>query len=97
VTETRQQRNRRLYGRKRVPRSHRKIMLVLLAVSSPMAAYSLARAGMTRQYGPVQVALAAMQSRDWIKASTGEGRRRCYQVTYAGRMAIMELLDLPRG
>lgn len=89
------ERARKLYGRRRVPGSHRKIMLVLLARPAPMGSYSLARAARTRQYGSVQLALAQMETRDWLDAFTDGDRRRCYQITPAGRAAIMNLLGLP--
>ncbi len=90
------ERVRKLYGRNRVPGSHRKVMLVLLARPAPMGSFSLAKAAKTSRYGAVQRALWKMESIGWLAADTGPDDRRCYQITHPGRIAIMDLLGLPR-
>lgn len=89
-------RTRKLYGKRRVPGSHRKIMLVLLAHPAPMASFSLAKAAHTQRYGAIQRALWGMEERGWLDAFTDGDGRRCYQITPLGRTTIMDLLGLPR-
>jgi DNA-binding PadR family transcriptional regulator len=97
VIEEKSSRNRRLYGRRRVPRYHRRVMLVLLAEPAPLPGFSIAKLAMTQHYGQVQTMLWRLEKRGWLTPSTGAADRRCYQVTVPGRLAMMELLGLPRA
>jgi hypothetical protein len=95
VKEKRSARVRRLYGRRFLPSSHRKAMLVLATRPAPMSSSQLARAGHTQGYAGVQRALWKMESQAWVKPSRAEDGRRCYAVTAYGYRMIMELLGLP--
>lgn len=98
ATETAAERNRRLYGHPRVPRSHRRVMLALLAADG-LSGYPLSRLA---QAGPgaVYVVLDRLERRGWV---TGDWevredagpRRRFYALTPEGRANVTLLLGLP--
>ena len=91
-------RNFRLYGRHRIPRSHRRVMLVLLTGAGRLSGYPICRAAMTGP-GTVYPVLERMEKRGWVvgeweERSDGHPRRRFYRLTPAGRNNILELLGL---
>lgn len=94
--ETVGQRNRRLYGR-RIPRSHRRVMLALLAADG-LSGYPLSRAA---QVGPgtVYVALAHLEQLGWVGREKAEAYaapvRFGYTLTSKGRACVTLLLGLP--
>lgn len=97
VAETARQRNYRLYGRRRVPRSHRRIMLALLAAPG-LPAYPLSRLA-TVGSGKVFIVLWRMEDRGWVSRERHEGYatplRFAYALTPEGRAAVTALLGLP--
>lgn len=97
TVETQRQRNRRLYGRPRVPRSHRRVMLALLTGAPGLSGYPLARLAQVG-YGHVYVVLARMENRGLAEGKRMEGpypQRRAYALTPEGRAVVTQLLGLP--
>jgi len=88
-------RTRRLYGKRHLPRSHRKTMTILATRPSPMSSSQLAKAAHTPRYAAVQEALWKMEGLSWLKVSSAADGRRCYSVTTYGYRMIMELIGLP--
>ena len=94
-------RNFRLYGRHRIPRSHRRVMLVLLTGAGRLSGYPICRAAMTGP-GTVYLVLERMEKRGWVAGEWetpdplpgDRPRRRFYRLTPEGRSAVMELLGL---
>lgn len=96
--ETTAERNRRLYGRPRIPRSHRRVMLALLAADG-LSGYPLSRLA---QAGPgaVYVVLDRLERRGWVRGDweireDTRPRRRFYALTPEGRASVALLLGLP--
>ncbi len=104
MTGDRRERFLRLYfrnGRRRLPKSHRRVMVTFLANSRPCSGFQLgdrARVGTGTLY-PV---LATLERLGWIEAQLeepnplppGMGRRRLYRLTPEGREAVAVLLEL---
>ena len=92
------------YGRHRVPRSHRRVMLVLLTGASRLSGYPISRAAMTGS-GTVYIILARLERLGWVSSEwetpnplpDGQGRRRFYRLTAFGRERAMDLLGLDDG
>lgn len=89
---------RRLYGRKRVPRSHRRVMLALLSGAPGLSHYPLSRLAQVRSIAAVRT-LARMESRGWVEGKPGTPntnglRRRFYRLTPKGHAAVTYLLGL---
>lgn len=89
---------RRLYGRPRIPRSHRRVMLALLSGAPGLSGYPLSRLAQVGS-GTVYIALARMESRGWVVGDWGTpdangNRRRFYTLTPKGRAAVTLLLGL---
>lgn len=94
--ETVRQRNRRLYGKPRVPRSHRRVMAALLATDG-LSAYPLSRLAQAGS-GSVYVTLWRMEDRGWVNRERTERPdalpRFSYALTPEGRAAVTLLLGL---
>jgi DNA-binding PadR family transcriptional regulator len=94
----------RLYGRHRVPRSHRRVMLALLAGLPRMSGYPLCRLAQVGS-GTVYPVLERLEKRGWVESEwedpnplpPGQGRRRFYRLTPAGRKNILRLLGVEAG
>jgi DNA-binding PadR family transcriptional regulator len=92
---------RTLYGRPRIPRGDRRVMLALMAGLPRMSGYPLSRLAQVGA-GTVYPALARMEKRGWVESEwetpnprpPGQGRRRFYRLTPAGRKNILKLLGL---
>jgi PadR family transcriptional regulator, regulatory protein PadR len=88
-------------GRRRLPRSHRRVMMALLADLPRMSGYPLCRLAQVGS-GTVYSVLARMERIGWVDAEwetpnplpPGNGRRRFYRLTPKGRAAVTTLLDL---
>lgn len=102
MSETRRQQSLRLYGRRRIPGSHRKVMVALLAVdglpgAGGLTSYQLSQLAQA-SWGATAAILARMEARDlaeswWLK---GPGlRRRAYRATGRGAAVMSLLLGLP--
>jgi DNA-binding MarR family transcriptional regulator len=97
VPETARDRNRRLYGRPRVPRAHKRIMVALLAADG-LSGYPLSQLA---QAGPgaVCVVLARLERLGWADRERHEGSaehlRFGYTLTSKGRACVTILLGLP--
>jgi DNA-binding PadR family transcriptional regulator len=91
----------RPYGRVRIPRSHRRVMLVLLTGASRLSGYPIGRAAMTGS-GSVYLILARLERLGWVSSEwetpnplpDGSGRRRFYELTPEGRRRVLEVLGL---
>ena len=92
------------YGRHRVPRSHRRVMLVLLTGASRLSGYPISRAAMVGS-GTVYIILAHLEGLGWVSSEwetpnplpDGQGRRRFYRLTTFGRERVLDLLGLEDG
>lgn len=94
MTENARQRNRRLYGRPRVPRSHRRVMLALLAADG-LSGYPLCRLAQTGS-GTVYPVLARLERLGWVNRKQDETTGRAfYTLTPHGRTGARRLLGLP--
>jgi DNA-binding PadR family transcriptional regulator len=96
--ETVGQRNRRLYGR-RIPRSHRRVMLALIAADG-LSGYPLSRIAQVSS-GSVYVVLAHLEQLGWVDREKTEAYaapvRFGYTLTSKGRACVTLLLGLPAG
>lgn len=96
TTETARDRNRRLYGRPRVSRGHRRVMLALLAADG-LSGYPLSRLAQVGA-GTVYVVLARMEGLGWVDrrehSSVGAPTRFSYTLTGKGRAGVRLLLGL---
>ena len=89
------------YGRHGVPRSRRRVMLVLLTGASRLSGYPISRAAMVGS-GTVYIILAHLEGLGWAVSEwetpnplpEGQGRRRFYRLTPFGRERVLELLGL---
>lgn len=94
----------RPYGRVRVPRSHRRVMLVLLTGAQGLSGYPIGRAAMVGS-GSVYLILARLERLGWVSSEwetpnplpDGHGRRRFYRLTDEGRRHALEVLGLGEG
>ena len=94
----------RPYGRVRIPRSHRRVMLVLLTGAPRLSGYPISRAAMVGS-GAVYVILGRLERlgrvcSEWETPNPqppGEGRRRFYRLTAFGRERVLEVLGLGEG
>jgi PadR family transcriptional regulator PadR len=92
------------YGRRRVPRSHRRVMLVLLSGARELSGYPISRAAMVGA-GSVYIVLAHLEGLGWVSSEwetpnplpPGNGRRRFYRLTPFGRERMLDLLGLKEG
>lgn len=88
---------RSLYGRRRVPRSHRRVMTALLAQDG-LSGYPLSRLAQVGS-GTVYVALARLEGLGWVDRRRQDGYaehpRFSYTLTDEGRVAVRALLRLP--
>lgn len=92
------------YGRRRIPRSHRRVMLVLLSAARELSGYPISRAAMVGA-GSVYLILARLEGLGWVASEwqdpnplpPGQGRRRFYQLTPLGRERVLDLLGLKDG
>jgi DNA-binding PadR family transcriptional regulator len=95
---------RRYSRRGAVPRSHRRVMLVLLSGAARLSGYPISRAAMTGA-GHVYIALGKMERLGWVTGEwetpdplpEGAGRRRFYQLTLVGRVNVLAILGLQDG
>jgi DNA-binding transcriptional ArsR family regulator len=84
--------------RRRVPRSHRRVMLVLLTDAGGLGSYTISRAAMTGS-GTVYRVLNKLERAGWVTGRR-EGPaalatyRRLYRLTEEGRVRVLELLGL---
>ena len=93
--------SRRPYGRVRIPRSHRRVMLVLLTGAPRLSGYPISRAAMTGA-GHVYLVLARLERLGWVASEwetpnplpPGQGRRRFYSLTSDGRRQVLKVLGL---
>ena len=91
--ETAAERNRRLCGRPRVPRSHRRVMLALLAADG-LSGYPLGR--LAQAGGKVYPVLARLEVRGWVdREQDANSGRAFYTLTPEGRASLTLLLGLP--
>lgn len=86
---------RMLYGRRRVPRSHRRIMIALLATDGITAwnLMQLAQAGVST----TTVLLVKLQTLGWAemdRTPLGDDKRIRYRLTPAGEIYVRRLLGL---
>lgn len=93
MTDTVRDRNRHLYGRPRIPRSHRRVMLALLAADGlsgwPLCHLAQASAG------TVYVVLAKLEDRGWVdREQDANSGRAFYALNSEGRKAVRLLLGL---
>jgi hypothetical protein len=87
--------------RRRVPRSHRRVMLVLLSAppgGGSYWSYPVSRAAQVR-FRRVHAILAVLELLGWVAASRegpdpDGGYRRFYRLTPEGRGCVLELLGL---
>jgi PadR family transcriptional regulator, regulatory protein PadR len=92
------------YGRRHVPRSHRRVMLVLLSGARELSGYPISRAAMVGS-GTVYIILARLEQLGWVASEwqdpnplpPGWGRRRFYRLTPFGRERVLDLLGLKDG
>ena len=91
---------RRPYGKVRIPRSHRRVMLVLLSGAPQLSGYPISRAAMVGA-GNVYIILRRMENLGWVASDWDpdpppgmEGRRRFYELTAEGRRRVLEVLGL---
>lgn len=86
---------RSLYGR-HVPRSHRRVMLALLAASG-LSGYPLSRLAQVGS-GTVYIALARMEALGWVDRQRHEGyaqdARYAYTLTPQGLAAVTLILGI---
>jgi DNA-binding PadR family transcriptional regulator len=86
----------RLYGRHRVPRSHRRVMLALLAADG-LSGYPLDRLAQTGS-GTVYPVLARLERLGWVDREQDPASGRAfYTLTGKGRSGVTLLLGLPAG
>jgi hypothetical protein len=92
TAETARDRNRRLYGRPRVPRGHRRVMLALLAADglSFVQLYRLAQA----RAGTVTAVLDALEDLRWLNRDRPDVLPG-YTLNGEGRAGVRLLLGLP--
>jgi DNA-binding PadR family transcriptional regulator len=91
----------RLYGKHRLPRSHRRVMLALLTGAPRLSGYPLSRLAQVGS-GTVYIVLDRLENRGWVEGEwedpnplpAGKGRRRFYRLTPKGRAAVTYLLGL---
>ena len=87
----------RLYGKHRVPRSHRRVLLALLAVDG-LSGYPLGRLAQAGS-GTVYPVLARLERLGWVDRERHEGfaehLRFSYTLTREGRAGVTLLLGLP--
>jgi hypothetical protein len=85
----------RLYGRRRVPRNHRRILVALLAADEVYAQQLMQLA--QAPPGATTIVLARMQARGWVEmiypAVKLRGRMR-YRLTGTGRACAKRLVGL---
>ena len=94
---------RRLYGRRRVPMSHRRVMLALLTDLPRLSGYPLSRLAQTGS-GTVYPVLARLEKLGWVEGEweypnplpDGQGQRRFYRLTPAGKAGVLRLFGLRR-
>jgi len=85
--------------RRRVPRSHRRVMLVLLTDAANLGGYTICRAAGIGA-GSAYPALARLEGLGWLDSEwetpepVNRPRRRFYRLTPVGRARVMELLGL---
>jgi DNA-binding PadR family transcriptional regulator len=85
--------------RRRVPRSHRRVMLVLLTDAANLGGYTICRAAGIGS-GSAYPALARLEKLGWLDSEwetpepVNRPRRRFYRLTPDGRAHVMELLGL---
>jgi DNA-binding PadR family transcriptional regulator len=95
-TEAARDRNRRLYGRPRVPRGHRRVMLALLAADG-LSGYPLSRLAQVGS-GTVYPVLAMLENLGWVDrrehSSIGTPTRFSYTLNSEGRAGVRLLLGL---
>jgi hypothetical protein len=96
MTETARERSRRLYGRPRVPRPDRRVMLALLAADD-LAVYPLSRLAQVRPGRVHGVILARMRALGWVGWRPDEASGRVHALTRKGRACVTLLLGLPPG
>jgi len=90
--------SRALYGRQRVPRSHRRVLLALLAVPGGLPRYPLQKLAQARPRAVSRV-LAMLEARGgtsarWLPAPEGERPRRAHALTPLARLCVLMLLGL---
>ncbi len=93
--------SRRPYGRRRIPRSHRRVMLVLLTGASRLSGYPISRAAMVGS-GTVYIVLGRLERLGWVVSEwetpnplpEGKARRRFYRLTPDGRRQVLAVLRL---
>lgn len=84
---------------KRLPRSHRRVLLVLLTGAPGLGGYTIARAAMTGS-GKVYPILARLERLGWAESDweapepLDRPRRRFYRLTAEGRSQALEALGL---
>lgn len=94
MTKAVRQRNRHLYGR-RVPRSHRRVMLALLTGAPELGITELCRLAQCGTMAAV-VSTARMEGLGWLDRSHfGPYRRAAFRLNEKGRACVTLLLGLP--
>lgn len=97
--EPRAQRNLRLYGRNRVPRRDRRVMVALLAAPG-LSPYPLSRLAQVRS-GGVRAVLVRLEALGWVRRVRHETYsapvRHEYTLTSMGRESVTLLLGLGAG
>ena len=92
-------RNMELYGRHRIPRSHRRVMLVMLTWAGNVNGYVAMRAARVGS-GSFYIAIGRLEKLGYVErqardAGYADGNRRFrYVLTSLGREALLELLGL---
>lgn len=91
--------NMELYGRHRIPRSHRKVMLVMLTRAGNVNGYVAMRAARVSS-GSFYIAIGRLEKLGYVERQARDpgfgmdGRRFRYVLTPLGREALLELLEL---
>jgi DNA-binding PadR family transcriptional regulator len=94
TAETASDRNRRLYGRPRVPRGHRRVMLALLAADG-LSGYPLSRLAQAALVTVYNV-LDKLEDLGWAgREQDAESGRAFYTLNSEGRAGVRLLLGLP--
>jgi DNA-binding MarR family transcriptional regulator len=84
----------RLYGRRRVPRSHRRVMLALLTGAPELGITEIARLAQCG-FSSAVLATARMEGRGWLERQHfGEFHRVAWHLTPEGRACVTLLLGL---
>jgi hypothetical protein len=102
VSETRRQQRRRLYGRRRIPGPHRRVMVALLAIEAVPGVDGLTSGHLSRLaqagWGTTGRVLARLEAHDLVSSRWKEEaglQRRVHKATGTGVTVMALLLGLP--